>query len=513
MFRRKLAGVVGATTAILMLFWAFSLGIAGPQEKTKSQTPIADSVKEKTKVAPKELPDEGVKREPQISKMLAEYDLKPQPLPSIPDDPPPHEGAMIGLPYVVEPPDLVLVEVLEALPGRPISGERLVRPDGTISIGFYGDVYVKGLTLEQVKVAIIKHLRKFLTDEILGLLAPEVALPAEMPQKPERPPIPELPKGQDRPLDPEEKSERKIKPHSTSSRIPTIPHVRGTRSAARSSTGVRVPPNSSRSRIVRVSTQNQEAPAPAQNPIVVPVGPQGKVTITIELHGSNAPAAEKPQQDPMPQVPDEVDTSGWVVVPPAASAQVFVDITAYNSKNYYILGDVLYPGKLPCTGNETVLDVLQFAGGMLPSAEPKDIRLVRPGRNGKPARVYNVDLAAIQEKGDVTSNYQIFPDDRLIVGRNEVVKKTVEIDRLAAPIQSIIGSMLQEAYVLRYSQILTTNNGEQLLEELVDFWAKEISRPGGVKFDEQTLRDAITRKLKLTPPPVQPTPPPLPAPR
>src|SRR5207253_179463 len=44
--------------------------------------------------------------------------------------------------YVVEPPDLLLVEVLEALPGRPISGERLVRPDGRISLGFYGDVYV-----------------------------------------------------------------------------------------------------------------------------------------------------------------------------------------------------------------------------------------------------------------------------------------------------------------------------------------------------------------------------------
>src|SRR3974377_716892 len=29
--------------------------------------------------------------------------------------------------YVVEPPDLIVVEVLEALPGRPITGERLPR--------------------------------------------------------------------------------------------------------------------------------------------------------------------------------------------------------------------------------------------------------------------------------------------------------------------------------------------------------------------------------------------------
>ena len=72
--------------------------------------------------------------------------------------------------YVVEPPDLVLVEVLEALPGRPISGERLVRPDGKISLGFYGDVYVAGLTMPEVKEKIVLHLRKYLTDEALGLV-------------------------------------------------------------------------------------------------------------------------------------------------------------------------------------------------------------------------------------------------------------------------------------------------------------------------------------------------------
>jgi len=72
--------------------------------------------------------------------------------------------------YVVEPPDLLLVEVLEALPGRPISGERLVRPDGTISLGFYGDIQVAGLTLAEVKEKVVNHLRKYLKDETLGLV-------------------------------------------------------------------------------------------------------------------------------------------------------------------------------------------------------------------------------------------------------------------------------------------------------------------------------------------------------
>ena len=72
--------------------------------------------------------------------------------------------------YVVEPPDLVIVEVLEALPGRPISGERLVRPDGCISLGFYGEIPVAGLTLPQIKEKIVLHLRKFIGDELLGLV-------------------------------------------------------------------------------------------------------------------------------------------------------------------------------------------------------------------------------------------------------------------------------------------------------------------------------------------------------
>ena len=83
----------------------------------------------------------------------------------------PSEFKKVSMPdYVVEPPDLVLVEVLEALPGRPISGERLVRPDGKISLGFYGDVYVAGLTIPEMKEKIVLHLRKFLTDEVLGLV-------------------------------------------------------------------------------------------------------------------------------------------------------------------------------------------------------------------------------------------------------------------------------------------------------------------------------------------------------
>src|SRR4051812_15176278 len=60
--------------------------------------------------------------------------IKPRPLAPIPDDPPPHEGAMVDIPLLIDPPDILIVEVHEALPGQPITGERLVRPDGSISL-------------------------------------------------------------------------------------------------------------------------------------------------------------------------------------------------------------------------------------------------------------------------------------------------------------------------------------------------------------------------------------------
>ena len=154
------------------------------------------------------------------------------------------------------------------------------------------------------------------------------------------------------------------------------------------------------------------------------------MTITIDIEGGRPLPLPLPQPvEPAPP-PISEDEGPWRIVPLEENDRIFVNVTAYNSKNFYVLGDVLVPGRLPWTGNETVLDAMQFAQGLIPSAEPNDIRLVRPGRGGKPAKVYKVDLAAIQEQGNARLNYQLFPGDRLIVGRNEVVKKTVEIDRL-----------------------------------------------------------------------------------
>jgi|GEM_PF-1924745 len=209
----------------------------------------------------------------------------------------PREQMKVSLPdYVVEPPDLINIEVDNALAGRPIAGERLVRPDGRISLGYYGELYVAGLTPMEINEKVTHHLRNYLKDEKLGLATPH-------------------------------------------------------------------PTHAGRSR--------------------------------------TAP---------------EVD-----------SLRVSVEVTAYNSKVYYVVGEIAEPGRIPVTGNDTVLDAINYGGGLLPNADPENIRLVRPPAPGTTkSQVLRVDYPAIVYRGDPTTNYQLLPGDRLIVFRDKNAKTSHE---------------------------------------------------------------------------------------
>lgn len=238
----------------------------------------------------------------------------------------PREFTKVSMPdYVVEPPDILLVEVLEANPGRPISGERLVRPDGKVTLGFYGELYVAGLTTMEIKEKLILHLRKYLPDEALGL--------------------------------------SRINDHGT---------------------------------------------------------------------------------------PEDSSDDFFEKVEPVESDRVYVDVLAYNSKVYYVQGDVAAPGRMPITGNETVLDAINYAGGLLATAAPSNIRLVRPAPPGACCeQTLPVNLSAIVNAGDSTTNYQIMPGDRIMVFRDPIVRTTIFIDRIAAPFQTVVNSMLQYGFMAR----------------------------------------------------------------
>ncbi len=69
--------------------------------------------------------------------------------------------------FLLEPQ--VSVSLAEISAKQQISGEHLVAPDGTVTLGTYGRVYVAGMTVEEAKRAIEAHLSQFLDN-------PEVAV-------------------------------------------------------------------------------------------------------------------------------------------------------------------------------------------------------------------------------------------------------------------------------------------------------------------------------------------------
>ena len=56
----------------------------------------------------------------------------------------------------------VSVSLLQAAGQQEIAGEHLVGPDGTVNLGVYGNVYVTGLTIDEARAAIEKHLSRHL---------------------------------------------------------------------------------------------------------------------------------------------------------------------------------------------------------------------------------------------------------------------------------------------------------------------------------------------------------------
>ena len=80
-----------------------------------------------------------------------------------------------GKPNTVQVGDMIRIEALEMLPGRPLMGKRLVRPDGTVSLEYYGDLKVVGLNRDEIKVKLIELLQHFITDEALGLVGQDTA--------------------------------------------------------------------------------------------------------------------------------------------------------------------------------------------------------------------------------------------------------------------------------------------------------------------------------------------------
>jgi polysaccharide export outer membrane protein len=124
-----------------------------------------------------------------------------------------------------------------------------------------------------------------------------------------------------------------------------------------------------------------------------------------------------------------------------------VDVLAYNSKVYYVItdgagfGEQVY--RIPYTGNETVLDAIAQINGLPTVASKKKIWLARatPGDHGVPHKL-PIDWCGITQGGLASTNYQIFPGDRVYVASDTLISIDSWLGKVLNPIERVLGATL-----------------------------------------------------------------------
>lgn len=94
---------------------------------------------------------------------------------------------------------------------------------------------------------------------------------------------------------------------------------------------------------------------------------------------------------------------------------ILVRLLGWESKVFYVLGEVNSPGAYPYSGRETVLDALVASGDLTNRANRHKITLSRPSLPDQCRIVLPACYNQIVQLGDTSSNYQILPGDRVFV--------------------------------------------------------------------------------------------------
>lgn len=139
-----------------------------------------------------------------------------------------------------------------------------------------------------------------------------------------------------------------------------------------------------------------------------------------------------------------------------ATPEASVSVYAFNSRHYYVvtqgagLGDDLV--RLPYTGNETVIDAISHISGLSPVSSLK-MWIARPGRNEVGGnQLLPIDWVGITQRGEVDTNYQLLPGDRLYIAQDRFAAFDGAIAKITSPFERIFGfTLLGTATVSRLS--------------------------------------------------------------
>lgn len=119
-----------------------------------------------------------------------------------------------------------------------------------------------------------------------------------------------------------------------------------------------------------------------------------------------------------------------------------VRVAEYASRQVFLFGQVEGgPRAVDYRGPERVVDLLRRAGGLSPDAAPNEIYVLRAQvGEGIPAEVLTVDLPAILQNGDHSTNVRVQPLDEIYIGEKPRSRIRRAIPTFLKPLyESIVG--------------------------------------------------------------------------
>jgi polysaccharide export outer membrane protein len=127
--------------------------------------------------------------------------------------------------------------------------------------------------------------------------------------------------------------------------------------------------------------------------------------------------------------------------------EISLDVAGFNSKVFYIVTDGGGNGqaiaRLPMTGKLTVLDAVSQVSGLAAVSSPHFIYLVRPTPQGckETEEVYKIAWHDIVHCGQVGTNYQVLPGDRIYIGADPLITLNTHLGRFLDPLERIVADV------------------------------------------------------------------------
>lgn len=303
--------------------------------------------------------------------------------------------------------DVVSIRVPAAPPTSPIDGNFIVQSDGTISLGNpYGSIHVSGMTLEEMREKLESSLSQILvaSESYVSLVEAGVPIDGEFSIEIDG----TIDFGQ-------------VYGRATLDGLTILE----AREALTEFFKGKIDDPSVSLNLIQSSTLQQVIGEHM-------VGPDGYVSLgiygSVKVVGMTQEEASAAIESTLSSALDE--------------PKVATSILSYNSKLFYIItqgagiGDAVY--RFPVTGNDTVLDAISLIQGV-PQGSSNEMWIARPSENEHHFQILPVEWEQLTSLAATDTNYQLLPGDRLYIRRDPFISFDNKLAKFINPFERILG--------------------------------------------------------------------------